>query len=250
VPVVLKNISYVTGEELILENISFSLHEQSLTTLLGPNGAGKTTLLKILLGLLKPSTGSIVYPAGLRIGYMPQKIVLNPFLPLTVSRFLGLTPNPLSTPSEALEKVSAGYLCLKSLLNLSGGELQKVLLAKALMRNPQVLILDEPTQGLDLQGQAHFYEVLLSIKQEKGCSILLVSHDLHTVLEASDHVICLNRHICCEGSPEAVQQAPAYLHLFPGFSLRPKHRFYAHRHDHTHTPAHLPTAENGNTLHE
>ncbi|MGL4824682.1 MAG: ATP-binding cassette domain-containing protein [Alphaproteobacteria bacterium] len=245
-PIVLKNISYASGGELILENVSFSLQEKSLTTLLGPNGAGKTTLLKILLGLLKPSAGSIHHPPDLRIGYMPQKISLNPFLPLTVNRFLKLTPNTLLTSLEALEKVAADYLCFKPLLNLSGGELQKVLLAKALMRSPQLLILDEPTQGLDLQGQAHFYEVLLAIRQEKGCSILLVSHDLHTVLEASDHVICLNRHICCEGSPEAVQQAPAYLHLFPGFSLKPKHRFYAHRHDHTH----LPSAKNGNILHD
>lgn len=218
----------------ILKDVSFSIEAGGITTILGPNGAGKSTLLRLILGLLKPTKGKITQVPGLKIGYMPQKLKLNQTLPLTVHRFLSLTTNPFWTPQTILEKVRGEKLLDRPLIHLSGGEMQRVMLAKALMAKPTMLILDEPTQALDIQGQLHFYEMIGQLQKTENLTVLLVSHDLYMVMGTSDHVICLNGHICCEGHPEMVQQNAAYQHLFPHGRTFQTIAPYAHHHDHTH----------------
>lgn len=198
-----------------------------MTTVIGPNGAGKSTLLKLILGLTSPTSGTLTRMPGLKIGYMPQKIVVAPDLPLTVESFLslwkGATPN---TIHQCLQQARCLSLKHRPLQGLSGGELQRVLLARALLNQPDLLILDEPVQGVDVLGQQDLYNVIKDLKT--NCSILMVSHDLHMVLDASDHVICLNRHICCEGHPGHVRNSQEFQTMFG--PLVP----YTHHHDHCH----------------
>lgn len=214
----------------ILTNISFDLPLNKITTLIGPNGAGKTTLLKIILGFLKPTSGAVVAKGPLSIGYMPQKIVLNQTLPLTVEDFLTLCDDHAFEELKVFSPhLKVQKLRKKSLHHLSGGELQRVLLAQALLKKPTLLILDEPAQGVDVMGQAHLYEIITKAKEELNCSVLLVSHDLHVVMAKSDHVICLNGHVCCQGCPQTVQKDQAYQSLFSVFT--PYHHHHDHHHD-------------------
>lgn len=232
----LEGVTYQHQQKTIVEAIHLKVGFSEIITIIGPNGAGKTTLLKLILGLIQPTAGTIWRSEPLKIGYMPQRIEINPLLPLTVKGLLLLSqPAPIHEVSlkEALERVRAGYLIKQSLQTLSGGEWQRVLLARALLRQPNVLVLDEPAQGVDIIGQTEFYQLLADLRKDLNCSIILVSHDLHLVMAATDKVICLNRHICCSGHPEMVMNDPHYQQLF-GVDLKPSIVPYIHHHDHRH----------------
>ena len=230
------NVSLKDGAKVLLSTIDLSIKPREIVTLIGPNGAGKTTLLNILLGLRKPSSGVVTKSKNCRIGYMPQKIQLNPLLPLTVEHFLWLVDTTslktAITINSALARTGVEHLLKTDMSNLSGGEIQRVLLARALLREPNLLVLDEPVQGVDLKGQDQLYKLISEIRDELGCGVLMVSHDLHLVMASTDNVICLNQHICCHGHPESVSNHPAYLELF-GNSINHV-ATYTHHHDHDH----------------
>ncbi len=220
-------------DRLLLDNIQLDLHAGEIVTIIGPNGAGKTTLLKTLLGFIAPNSGSITRHRDLRIGYMPQKLALNPLLPMTVQRFLQQTNATPTQIQQALNETGVAALMRQSLHQISGGELQRVLLARALLRKPDLLVLDEPAQGVDVCGQVDLYRLIADLRARYHCGVLLVSHDLHLVMAATDTVICLNRHICCQGKPEHVSRHPEYLQLF-GKHIADDLAVYTHRHDHDH----------------
>jgi zinc transport system ATP-binding protein len=231
----LEGVSKVLNERAILHHIDLGLRANSITTIIGPNGAGKTSLLRIALGLETPTTGKVIRQPTLKLGYVPQRFHKDPMLPLTVIRFLQLAP---AGPSNAiimstLEEVGASHLLDQSLNTLSGGEVQRVLLARALLNTPDLLALDEPMQGVDLLGQAELYQLLDEIQQRHACSILMVSHDLHFVMAAANQVVCLNHHICCSGRPEDVRAHPEYQALFGSADLKGL-GIYSHHHDHDH----------------
>lgn len=225
-------VSYSEGAKLILQDISLTLMKGQIVSIVGPNGAGKTTLLKILLGLIKPSHGKVSTAPHLRIGYMPQRLQVDPLFPLTVKRFLQLGQTNVALEKTLAEVGVKEQILHNPLYTLSGGELQRVLLARALLRQPQLLVLDEPAQGVDLLGQGEFYDLIAQIRARQGCAILLVSHDLNVVMAQTDIVVCLNQHVCCSGHPEKVSKDPAFTALFG--HVAQNLAFYTHRHDHHH----------------
>lgn len=224
------NIGLKIQGQTILRDIRFDLAPGQIITLIGPNGAGKTTLVRIMLGLQKPDTGLVRRAPGLRIGYMPQKLHIDPTLPLSVAGFLALADPDPDKGARALDKTGILHLRKQSVYGLSGGETQRLLLARALLRQPGLLVLDEPVQGVDVNGQEALYQLITRIRDETGCGILMVSHDLHLVMAGTDEVLCLNGHICCHGSPASVSADPAYRELF-GVRTAP----YTHHHDHNHS---------------
>ncbi|MGL5947690.1 MAG: zinc ABC transporter ATP-binding protein ZnuC [Aeromonas sp.] len=225
----LQQVSHAFDGRLVLDNVSLRLTPGKITTLIGPNGAGKSTLSKIVLGLLTPSQGRVLKPARLRVGYVPQKLHLDASLPLTVRRFLQLGRQPLPAISAALARVQAEHLLAYPLSKLSGGELQRVLLARALLAKPELLVLDEPVQGVDISGQLALYALIAKLTRELNCAVLMVSHDLHLVMASTHEVICLNRHICCHGAPERVARHPEFSRLF-GLSEQAGLALYTHHH--------------------
>lgn len=228
----LDKVGYQIANKPILENIGLSIYPKEIVSLIGPNGAGKSTLIKILVGLLTPTQGKVVVQPGITIGYTPQKMQLSAILPLTVSRFLKLVKakRPLH---EVLSELNISDVLLDTMVwNLSGGEWQRVLLARALIQQPDLLVLDEPAQGIDLIGQAALYTLLRHIRDKYQCGILLVSHDLHIVMAGTDRVVCLQQHICCQGHPETVSRDPAFQALFG--PIAQDLALYTHRHDHQH----------------
>ena len=231
----LHGIRVAFRRRLALTDVSLTVHAGEIVTVIGPNGAGKTTLLRVVLGLQRPDAGSVVRVPDLRVGYLPQRLSVDDTLPLTAGRFLALVPGRRGDIAAALAEVGAEHVRDLPLQTLSGGELQRVLLARALLRKPELLVLDEPVQGVDIAGQAALFALIRRIRDERGCGVLLVSHDLHLVMAATDRVVCLNHHICCSGNPEAVTRDPAYRALFgaaaDGFAI------YAHHHDHSHDHA-------------
>jgi len=230
----LKNVSFERQGRTILKDINLSVHRGEIVTLIGPNGAGKSSLLKLALGLESLSSGQRVALPNLRIGYMPQKMSLPETLPLSVKHFLQLAKGyQKSQLMQVCNRLNISELLDRPMQRLSGGELQRTLLARALLSNPELLVLDEPVQGLDVSGQAELYHLISNLKDELNCGVLMVSHDLHLVMAATNKVICLNGHVCCEGHPQTVQHDPSYLELF-GRSM-PAHLVpYTHHHDHTH----------------
>jgi zinc transport system ATP-binding protein len=218
----------------ILDAIDLTLQREEIVTLIGPNGAGKSTLLKISLGLLTPDSGNVWRASGLRIGYVPQKLNINPALPLTVRRFITLSATASAHEVEnVLTDTGIPFLINASVHTLSGGEWQRVLLARALLHKPTLLFLDEPAQGLDISGQDAIYALIRRIRDTTGCGILLASHDLHLVMASSNRVLCMNHHICCTGRPEEICNDPAYQSLFGGANIQHL-ALYQHRHDHEH----------------
>lgn len=227
-------ISVRYGTHEVLHNVSLALNAGEIVTIVGPNGSGKSTLLQVLIGAIKPQSGQVTRAPGLRIGYVPQRLHVDPSLPMTVRRFLDL-PRRVDPKDarDALENAGVPGVAGQQMGSLSGGQFQRVLLARAILGKPQVLMLDEATQGLDQPGSAAFYRQIEVLRTRLGCAVLMVSHELHVVMSASDRVICLNGHICCEGTPEVVSAAPAYRELF-GTGTGGALALYRHEHDHGH----------------
>jgi zinc transport system ATP-binding protein len=222
----------------VLHDISLKIDPGEIVTILGPNGSGKSTLLRALLGIVPVAEGRILRKAGLRVGYVPQKLTVDRTMPITVRRFLSLPTRVTDhAAAEALSRVGMAGQEREQMTTLSGGQLQRVLLARALLGKPQLLMLDEPTSGLDQPGEAAFYRLIEEVRAETGAAVLMISHDLHVVMAASDRVICLNGHICCEGTPRVVSTAPEYRALF-GLGTQGALALYRHEHDHDHEDGH------------
>jgi zinc transport system ATP-binding protein len=229
----LDGVGVTFAGQSVLQDVQLSVQPGEIVTLIGPNGAGKTTLVRAVLGLLKPHSGSVWRKPKLRVGYMPQKLHVDATLPLSVLRFLRLVPGvERAHVQAALAEVGAEQVIDSPLQSVSGGELQRVLLARALLREPELLVLDEPVQGVDVSGQAELYRLITQLRDRHGCGVLMVSHDLHLVMSTTDQVVCLNRHVCCSGHPEQVSFDPAFVELFgeDAKSLA----IYTHHHDHEH----------------
>lgn len=229
-----QDISLTRHGKSILDKVNFELQQSEFLTVIGPNGAGKSSLIKILLNLIKADSGHIKRAKKLRLGYTPQTFTPNPFMPLTVIDFCNLN-----------QKVDAGFLQenakltgIKGLLNaplknLSGGELQRVLLTRALVNKPNVLILDEPAQNLDIDGQMQLYKLIQYIHQQQGCAVLMISHDLHRVMKESTQVLCLYHHICCMGKPETLIKDTQFNDLYAD-QMDELMTTYEHHHNHCH----------------
>jgi len=234
-----KGLTVRHGDLTVLSDVTFHIRPGEIVTVVGPNGSGKSTLLKALIGLDPGAEGQITRREGLRVGYVPQRLSIDPSLPLSVRRFLSLPRRPAAADiAAALARVGVEGLEDRPMAALSGGQLQRVLLARALLARPEILVLDEPTQGLDQPGEAAFYRLIEEVRSETGAAVLMVSHDLHVVMAASDRVICLNGHVCCEGTPQVVSAAPEYRALF-GQGTGGALALYRHVHDHDHDGGHI-----------
>ena len=222
------------GGRLVLADVDVTVAPGEIVTVIGPNGAGKTTLLRVLLGLIRPDAGVVERRPRLRIGYLPQRMTIDPVLPLAVDRMMTLTRRAdRAEVREALAETGVAHLERAAVATLSGGELQRVLLARALLPRPDLLVLDEPVQGVDFLGEAALYELIGELRSRRRCGVLMISHDLHVVMAATDRVLCLNRHVCCAGTPDAVGRHPEYVRLF-GRRSAASLAVYSHRHDHGH----------------
>ena len=219
-----------------VRDVSFDVAPGEIVTLIGPNGSGKSTTVRMALGLIEPDEGEVVRREGLTVGYVPQELGFDANLPLDVTRLMRLTgPVSRGEMSDALRAVGAKGLTRAQLRDLSGGERQRVLLARAIARRPDLLVLDEPVQGVDFAGEALLYELIDRIRDELGCGVLLISHDLHVVMARTTRVVCLNGHVCCEGAPAEVLASPDYRALYGvGTSEALTHALYRHDHDHVH----------------
>lgn len=226
-------IQFKRAGRVILQDVSLTLNRGEILTLIGPNGAGKTTLVRILLGLLPADQGQIHRYGNPVIGYMPQKLFIDNTMPLTVYRFLALVRRDRPAIEASLAKVGLVDIAERAMVSLSGGELQRVMLARAILRKPDILVLDEPTQGVDIGGQSQLYGLISELRDELNCAVLMISHDLHLVMAQTDTVVCLNHHICCHGHPENVTVDPAFLELF-GDQQDTGVAVYTHHHDHSH----------------
>ncbi len=230
----LNQVTVEFDDRLVVDRVNLTVHRGDIITIIGPNGAGKTTLIRAILGLQKASSGEVTLSRKLVIGYVPQHLALESTLPLSVKRFMMLTGRALPECQAALQKTGVGHLLEASVHHLSGGEKQRLLLARALVREPDLLVLDEPAQGVDINGQAALYELIRQLRDELNCGIIMISHDLHLVMAATDKVICLNQHICCSGHPADISHDPAFIETFGprvAESLAVYHHHHNHRHD-------------------
>lgn len=229
-----KGLGIKAADRWLIHDIDLSIEPGEVVTVIGPNGAGKTTLVRGLLGLVKPDAGVVERQPGLTIGYVPQKLSIDPTLPLTVRRLMTLMrAADRASVEAALAETEVLHLIDRPVQALSGGETQRVLLARALLHKPKLLVLDEPVQGVDYAGEAALYQLIGSQREKLGCGILMVSHDLHVVMASTNRVVCLNRHICCSGQPREVKTHPEYHRLF-GDRVREAYAVYHHAHDHHH----------------
>jgi zinc transport system ATP-binding protein len=226
------------GASTVLSGVSLHVDSGEIVTIVGPNGSGKTSLLRAIIGAVKPVKGRVLQGSGVKIGYVPQNLHIDETLPITVSRFLKLPDGvAVADIGHALTQAGVPDLAKAQLSKLSGGQFQRVLLARALIGKPDLLLLDEATQGLDQRGSASFYQQIETVRQDTGCAVLMISHELHVVMSASDRVICLNGHVCCEGTPAVVASAPEYRALF-GSGTGGALALYRHEHDHGHDHGH------------
>ncbi|MFK7836840.1 MAG: ATP-binding cassette domain-containing protein [Sulfitobacter sp.] len=236
--ITVKGLSIAYGANTVLRNVALTLEPGEIVTIVGPNGSGKTSLLRAIIGATIPTAGTITVKPGLKIGYVPQRLHIDQTLPITVERFMKLTDRVTQASCKnALDAAGVPDLLKRQMSQLSGGQFQRALLARALINRPDVLLLDEATQGLDQPGSAAFYRQIETVRNETGCAVLMISHDLHVVMSASDRVICLNGHVCCEGTPAVVASAPEYRALF-GAGTGGALALYRHEHDHDHTHSH------------
>jgi zinc transport system ATP-binding protein len=230
----LDGVSVIRKGERILDNVSLTVSQGEIVTLIGPNGSGKSTLVKAALGLITHDSGEIIRGPAHSMAYVPQRMDIDDTLPITVQRFFQLHARVDEEQQiKALEQTGAAHLLEASLNTLSGGEMRRVLLARAIILKPALLILDEPTAGVDIGGQAALYTLIQELRDSLACGVLLVSHDLHIVMAATDKVVCLNRHLCCSGTPESVSQTPEFALLF-GDTMAQELAVYHHNHDHEH----------------
>ena len=230
----LKSAGFRLNDKWLVQRVSLQDEKGKIVTLIGPNGSGKSTTAKIALGIYKKIDGEVKKNTN-KIGYVPQKISIDWTLPLRVKDFMSLTENlEDKTINEALSLTGVIHLIDKNLGDLSGGEFQRVLLSRAISKKPELLVLDEPVQGVDFTGEIALYELIKKISEDLNCGILLISHDLHTVMSATDHVVCLNGHVCCSGSPIDVAKNREYKALF-GEQASQTLSIYEHKHDHIHT---------------
>lgn len=230
------NLSVKIQDNLILDNVTFTVNKGMVFTIIGPNGAGKSTLVKTILGLVKPISGSVEFANEIKIGFVPQKFRVNNFLPITVKEFLKISQEINHNEGDLqaiIAQFNLNYLTNYPLQKISGGEMQRVLLARALIKKPNLLILDEPTQGLDINGQNEFYQLLGDIEEKSNLTIILVSHDLNFVMRQTSQVICLNKHICCQGSPENINNDAEFIKIF-GKNYQLNFTSYKHSHNHIH----------------
>ena len=233
-----ENITVTRDSDIILDDVTLHVAPHDFITILGPNGAGKSVLLKVLMGLEKPDSGGIETKDKLRVGYVPQRLQPNPSMPLNVKRFLTVAQNISNNQlNDISEETGISTLLNKQLYSLSGGELQRVLLARSLMGDPELLVLDEPAQNLDIAGQLSFYKLLDKVYNERKIAILMVSHDLHMVMASTKQVICLYKHICCSGTPQIVAKDPEFKKLF-GEDMASFMATYQHSHNHNHDHTH------------
>ncbi|MFK5997747.1 MAG: metal ABC transporter ATP-binding protein [Rhodobacterales bacterium] len=229
-----ENLTVKYGQNTALSGVSMAIDKAEIVTVVGPNGSGKSSLIRSLIGAITPTSGSIETGPDLSIGYVPQKLHIDPTLPLTVARFMQLPHKDRQAPiTQTLKMVGLMDIENRQMTSLSGGQFQRVLLARAILHKPSLLILDEPTQGLDQRGSAAFYQLIEHLRSSLGCAILMVSHELHVVMSASDRVICLNGHVCCHGTPDIVASAPEYRALF-GTGTGGALALYRHDHNHSH----------------
>jgi len=229
-----ENASFSKNNKYLVKGVSLEVKEGEIVTLIGPNGSGKSTTAKIALGIYKDIEGKVKRFTN-KIGYVPQKISIDWTLPIRVIDFMSLTEEPTEEQINiALNLTSVEHLRKKNLSDLSGGEFQRVLIARAIAKQPNFLVLDEPVQGVDFKGEIALYELIKKISEELNCGILLISHDLHVVMSATDFVVCLNGHVCCSGTPEAVSKNNEYQELF-GDRASSILSLYEHKHDHTHS---------------
>ena len=233
-----EDVSIRYGSHTVLSHVDLTVEPGEIITIVGPNGSGKTSLFRAIIGAVSPSSGKITRKPGLRIGYVPQRLHIDPTLPITVERFLRLSNKANAAACQAaLDAAGAPDLMQRQMSELSGGQFQRVMLARALMEKPEVLLLDEATQGLDQPGSAAFYQQIETVRNETNCAVLMISHELHVVMSASDRVICLNGHVCCAGTPAVVASAPEYRALF-GTGTGGALALYRHDHDHEHDHGH------------
>lgn len=239
----LANVGVERGGRWLVRGVDLEVARGEIVTLIGPNGSGKSTTVRAAIGAIRNDEGTVTRAKGLRVGYVPQKLTIDWTLPLTVGRLMTLTrAYPATEIDTALAAVGIPHLAGAAVQSLSGGEFQRALLARAMLGRPDILVLDEPVQGVDFSGEAALYELIASVRDETGCGVLLVSHDLHLVMAATDTVICLNGHVCCRGTPQSVAASPEYRTLL-GPRAAQALAVYRHHHDHTHLP-------DGRVLHE
>ena len=229
----ISNLEIKYGSKKVLQNINLSLNTGEIVTIVGPNGSGKTSLFKAIIGSIPYSNGKIRIKPNIRVGYVPQQLKVDQTLPITVERFLKLAIRDYNNTEKIAAFLGSENIFKEQINNLSGGQMQRVLLARALINEPEVLLLDEATRGLDQPAIAAFYRKIENISKKTNCAVLMISHDLHVVMKASDRVICVNGHICCEGTPESVVTSPEYKTLF-GSDIDSSFALYKHKHDHNH----------------
>lgn len=232
----LTNAGIESGGRWLVRGVDLAVRRGEIVTLIGPNGSGKSTTAKLALGILRPTEGRTLRNPGLRVGYVPQRLAIDWTLPLTVRRFMTLTARLDATEvMDALDTAGIAHLADAEVRHLSGGEFQRAMLARAIAVRPDLLVLDEPVQGVDVNGEVALYDLIASVRRTLDCGVLLISHDLHVVMAATDRVLCLNGHVCCQGSPAIVAESPEYLQLF-GRRAALTLAVYEHDHDHTHLP--------------
>ncbi|MDX1560307.1 MAG: zinc ABC transporter ATP-binding protein ZnuC [Marinobacter sp.] len=229
----LENLTVRFEDRPVVDRVNLKVQRGDIITIIGPNGAGKTTLIKAVLGIEKVSEGQVSLGKNLIIGYVPQHLTLEPTLPLSVKRFMLLSGRSLSECESALDHTGIGHLLNASVHHLSGGEKQRLLLARALARKPDLLVLDEPAQGVDINGQASLYDLIRQLRDDLNCGVIMISHDLHLVMAATDKVICLNQHVCCSGYPADISHDPAFIETF-GRPVAESLAVYHHHHNHSH----------------
>jgi zinc transport system ATP-binding protein len=247
----MKAITVIHHGQAVLNKVDVTVAPGEIVTLIGQNGAGKSTLVKVALGLVRPDSGTVTRRRNLRVGYLPQSLAMEPALPLSVRRFLTLThQQPAERLRQALAEVQMEHRLDASVHTLSGGEMQRVMLARAILRDPELLVLDEPAQNVDMNGSIEIYRLIADLRRRIGCAVLLVSHDLNIVMAATDRVYCLNGHVCCSGLPADVSRDPEFLRLL-GPDAAGTLTIYPHAHDHVHAPdGHADHLHHGHDHHD